>query len=170
MRNGILDLTQNEINSLGIINLDGKWEFYWNRLLEPSDFKKNRVIKPELITVPGSWDKLVINKKKLPLFGYATYRLIIKTAHHGRLALMIYPPSTSYKLWINDKFIIEKGIVGKTEGEAISNRTHEIIDFLPAKKGENEIIFQVSNYFYVFSGITARSDTRNETAQKQGLA
>ena len=36
---GVLDLSRWRLNRDGPVKLDGQWEFYWNQLLAPDDFK-----------------------------------------------------------------------------------------------------------------------------------
>jgi len=36
---GVLDLSQWDAARDGLVTLDGEWEFYWNKLLAPDDFK-----------------------------------------------------------------------------------------------------------------------------------
>ena len=56
--NGIMDLTNWDLNSDNIVNLDGEWEFYYSQLLKYGDFQSiassNR---NAYINVPGSWNK-----------------------------------------------------------------------------------------------------------------
>ncbi len=46
---GVLDLRGWNFERDGSVNLDGEWEFYWDRLLEPSDFAKTGMKKIEVI-------------------------------------------------------------------------------------------------------------------------
>ena len=39
---GMLDLSNWNLHENGNVALDGKWEFYWNKLLTPEDFEKLR--------------------------------------------------------------------------------------------------------------------------------
>lgn len=38
--NGILDLTDWDLEMDGAVKLDGEWDFYWKQLLTPEDFAK----------------------------------------------------------------------------------------------------------------------------------
>ena len=57
---GILDLAEWDFEKNGIIKLDGKWEFYWNQLLEPHHFQNAPRITG-IVDVPGIWKNYEIN-------------------------------------------------------------------------------------------------------------
>jgi Histidine kinase-, DNA gyrase B-, and HSP90-like ATPase len=53
---GVFDLTQWNFGTDGIVQLDGEWEFYWNRLLTPDDFKApGPPEKTGFFAIPGYW-------------------------------------------------------------------------------------------------------------------
>ena len=63
---GFLDLSDWDFTKDGPVNLQGEWEFYWEKLLVPGDFKNQ--IQPKVSTyvkVPSSWNGLFIYDKKL---------------------------------------------------------------------------------------------------------
>lgn len=77
---GIIDLTQWDIKKDGPIELEGEWEFYWNRLLNYDDFHGGENYIPDgYFHVPNVWNTYKLNNKQLPAEGCATYRLKIKT-------------------------------------------------------------------------------------------
>ncbi len=39
-----------------IVTLDGKWEFYWNQLLEPNAFKNSNLKPDGIVDIPGAWN------------------------------------------------------------------------------------------------------------------
>lgn len=43
--NGVINLTNWDFDKNGNVELNGEWEFYWNQLLEPSDFHQLLLIK-----------------------------------------------------------------------------------------------------------------------------
>ena len=74
--NGILNITDYHLNQ-DIINLDGKWEFYWNQLISPEDFRRNKVGENIYSNVPGIWNDLKEENSSISGQGFATYRLQI---------------------------------------------------------------------------------------------
>jgi len=54
---GVMDLRNWDLSD-GIIKLDGEWEFYWQQLLEPTDFRDDK--QPSAVdyfTVPNKWNQ-----------------------------------------------------------------------------------------------------------------
>lgn len=159
--NGTLELGLSNVLDNNSVKLQGNWEFYWNQLLEPQDFKENRKItKPIYITVPKSWTALKVNGVKLPSTGYATYRLIVHKKPDSQKTIYGLKVSTvfsSYNLWVNGKQIARVGKVSKTESGSSPKFNYQDIPFIldPAEGStENiEIIFQVSNFSHQRSGL-----------------
>ena len=83
---GFVDLSGWDFTTQSI-DLDGEWEFYWQQLLTPADFKTDRGLKGEYISVPKAWKGYRLNEKRLGPYGYATYRARIK-ASPGIYALL----------------------------------------------------------------------------------
>ena len=64
--NGVLDLTGWDFENSGCVRLNGEWEFYWNRLLSPQDFRRGDA--PAITgyyKIPGAWNGYEIGKTKL---------------------------------------------------------------------------------------------------------
>jgi len=76
--NGFLDLSSWNFEEDGLVDLNGHWEFYWNKLLDPEDFKSTNSLKAEYINVPSGWASKNSGEKSYDEYGYATYRLKIK--------------------------------------------------------------------------------------------
>ncbi len=143
------------------VNLDGRWEFYWNRLLEPRDFSGN----PEqdgrvYINVPGLWKGLRVNNTDLPGDGYATYRLKInnsrgKSVTSKTSSLEISGICSAYRLWINGVLLSQRGIVDMSRDarEQFIFIYHTRIVSFQLREGINEIVIQVLNYHLESGGI-----------------
>lgn len=150
---GVLDLSgwgsaQNEL-----INLNGEWEFYWQRLLTYDDLNGSN-IKPDLLAeVPEVWNSYKINGKNLPGFGYATYRLKVENAHAGQaLATRMPTVSTAYNLYINDRLIASNGKVGVDKQHFSPQYCPVLVEFTPTSK-DFVIILQVANFSYARGGV-----------------
>jgi len=74
----MLDLELTNIGEINSVKLQGEWEFYWNQLLEPQDFRDSEgKLNPEFVKIPKSWTNYKFDNVKLPNEGFATYRLVI---------------------------------------------------------------------------------------------
>lgn len=151
VENGKLDLTGWDMNKTGSFQLNGTWEFYWNRLLESKDLP---FVKPDLLAeVPNTWNSYSINGGNLPGEGFATYRLHVVTdlPENTMLGLRIYNFSSAYKLYINDKLTASRGRVAVLAEDEIGDYEPGAVIFnIPAK--DFDIIIQVSNHQYARGG------------------
>jgi hypothetical protein len=99
---GILDISRKSIDDIGSVNLSGKWEFYWNQLLTPDDFNSDKQFPKIYVTVPGAWSKDKNKNTDIEKYGFATYRLVVKTnSVDSVFGLRIDRIDVSYKLWVN---------------------------------------------------------------------
>ncbi|MFZ7103307.1 MAG: ATP-binding protein [Peptococcaceae bacterium] len=151
--NGVLDLTNWDFRQDGLVRLNGRWEFYWNRLLTYDDFQKDH---QELLSgyfkVPNVWNNYQAAGENLPGQGYGTYRLRVKTREAGDLfGLKILTMSTAYKVMINDKVIAGNGVVGINEG-SVTPEYRPLAVFFANEDTEFEIIVQTANFIYARGG------------------
>lgn len=152
VKNGVLDLTEWDFNTDGAVNLDGEWEFYWDQLLTHDDFYKGNQFLSGYFTVPSVWNHYQLNGNDLPGYGYATYRIKIKTKdQHSLKGLKISTMSTAYKLMVDDVLLAENGIVGSREDNS-SPEYKPLITFFKNSSDEFEIIVQISNFTYARGG------------------
>ena len=83
IEDGFLDISSWNFEKDGPVDLNGQWEFYWGKLLEPKDFESTDSVTAEYINVPGGWARQA--GKSYPEIGYATYRLRIKVPDKNNL-------------------------------------------------------------------------------------
>ncbi len=147
----IVDFQKTPISKHKEILLDSGWDFYWNELIKPGYFDSEK--KPEKISL-HSWTELSLsNEKKLPSFGYATYRLhfsIPKERPH--VSLYIPAAYSSSKTWINGKLISEIGRVAISKPKVQHRRFTQIIP-LNTHDTDFEIVIQVANFYHNKGGI-----------------
>ena len=162
---GILDLRQADWERIHF--LDGKWAFYWNRLVNPLELRspdrareaENAKIteKPDAFAeVPDDWLGLEVKGTSLPGSGYATYYLrVLLPEEHPPLSLKFLDQSSAYSLYVNGKLYGENGQVStSTENYLPSYRTrlYEL-----QEKGEVlDIVIHVANYGHRKGGLWER--------------
>lgn len=150
IKNGILDIRNLDFASS--IRLDGEWEFYYKKLLSPSDLiKKNNRDYQEF---PALWQNIEINGKPCESIGYATYRLqIIRDAQTPELALFFPDMYSSYEVWINGKSFFKNGQVGTSKATTKPfwlSTTKPII----TSKDTINIVLQIANFHHSKGGIS----------------
>jgi two-component system LytT family sensor kinase len=150
IQNASLDLSC--WNRQNVVSLNGDWEFYWEKFITDKELKNGA--KPDLIqNVPEVWNNYRINQKKLPGFGYGTYRLKVTKAHSGEpIAIWIPTVSTEYRLYIDETLIASSGKVSTIQSESIPQYLPQQIVFTP-KHNTFNIVLQVSNYTYARGGM-----------------
>lgn len=150
---GVLDLTDWDFDSNGVVKLDGQWEFYWMQLLDPHDMVSSGGSgQKEYMRLPILWNSYRLKNEKKPPFGYATYHLKLKLIDGSFKALKISDMNTSYRLWIDGKLEATNGVVGKGPDDARPQYLPQIVVFSP-EGGTVEIILQVSNFNYSLGGV-----------------
>ena len=168
-KHGVLDLVAYDFELQGPVSLRGDWEFYWNELLYPADFlnqeKKPKAFRP----VPANWKTYETDGAGLPLYGYATYRLLVYTRGNvNEYGLRLKRVYSAYRVFVNGNLVVETG--------SLQPRLEEIQAQLPVKTAFFsstspllEIIIQVGNPYYYRSGILFPPElgTQQQISKKQ---
>ncbi|MBU1708711.1 MAG: response regulator [Proteobacteria bacterium] len=149
-REGFIDLTSWDFDQDGIAELSGDWEFYWQQLLSPEDFKApDPPQKTGNINLHSLWTSHEIDGRKFDPYGYATYRLLVKIKpSRDSMTLMLSDLMIAHRLWVNGQLLSEDGVVG-VDGEK-EIRGSQRISFIPLSLSPTEdtieIVLQISNH------------------------
>ncbi|NUM41152.1 MAG: adenylate/guanylate cyclase domain-containing protein, partial [Leptospiraceae bacterium] len=133
---------------------EGDFEFYWKKLINPEDFKKN-TLEPYYALIPSAWNDFEIGGEKIGRDGFGTYR--VKLHFHPKYSsqlfgLKIPHQATSYNFWINGKLVATNGKVGDSKDSSKPQYLTQIINFEIPPDGNLEFIFQISNYSHRLGG------------------
>jgi len=155
---GFLDLSDYHFQNNETIELKGDWEFYWQKLYSPGDLTRDSLVK---IYLPFStlWNNLALGQKSEAGIGYATYKLKVKVNKSDRNLGIKFPGGlTAYKLWCNNRLILQNGKVGKSKEES----SPEINPKFTALNLENDtlksdyqiitFVMQLSNFHSFYGG------------------
>ncbi|MCD9024632.1 ATP-binding protein [Cohnella silvisoli] len=152
-RQGYLDLSGWDFGRDGAVKLDGEWEFYWNKLLMPDDFRSGALSPSsrEFVRVPAAWTNAALHKTTN--YGAATYRLRVKIKDHDELlGLKMTSIRMSNRIFVNGVEVGGSGRPGLTKPDyAMSNRPYATA-FTP-QRNELDITIQVANFDYKAGGI-----------------
>ena len=149
---GNLDLKTWDFKVHGPIKLDGEWEFYWRKLINPTDFESSKYNPDNFMHVPGYWNRNAIKNKEYPAWGFATLRLQIKNIPAGKIyGFKIRDMNSSYRLWYNHKLITSNGEVGISAEQSKPELRSKLI-FFPVHEKDAVITLQIGNFEYSKGG------------------
>ena len=146
---GVFDLREIENVNSFMVKLNGEWEFYWKKVLLPSDFQTGNY-KPDYFgKVPSYWSDYPQDAVKTDKKGFATYRLIILLPHETERPLAIDIPvfDSSYDIYVNGKYFGGNGIPGKSKAETKPEYKRNFFRIDP-KSDSLTIIINVSNFHH----------------------
>jgi len=154
-QNGVLDLSGWDMTRDGPVALDGQWEFYWDRLLSPEDFRPG--VAPPLqsgsMSLPGRWKGHALEGRPLPGRGQATFRLrLLPGPGIGPLAMRISGISAAYRLWADGKLIAASGVVGHSAATETAHRSL-VLARLESQTAPIDLVLQVSNHYFHRGGV-----------------
>ena len=143
---GFIDFRQKKDFFSTPIDLNGEWDFYWQKTLKEINPKTTA----ELVYVPSSWDH-----NKYDRYGFATYHIkVLIDSKKCKSTIGIYVPSicNNYNLYVNDKKLAYVGNFSTNEISAKPDYKPQVVYFIPTSD-TLDIYFEVSNYFYREGGI-----------------
>ncbi|HOV15118.1 MAG TPA: hypothetical protein PK771_12590, partial [Spirochaetota bacterium] len=149
---GYLDLSKLDFEKSNLIYLDGEWELYYDKLLTPLDFDTKKITPDGFIVMPNSWDSVIVDNKKLPWFGKATFKINLKLPinENNRYALIFPVVNSAMKIWINNNNCFNVGKIADTKEQMTPLHKTVIIPF-EIKDPNVTIVLNVSN-FHIKSG------------------
>ncbi len=150
---GTIDLTQWNLKEEAPVSLKGEWEFYPNQLLTEADFTgTGQTLKPEYITVPGTWNDFAPEGKKFGGSGYGTYRLRVMLKNPGE-PLAVKPGAilTAYRLYVNGKLLSSRGVVGTSRETSVPLLLTDTAVY-EGTDTSLDVILQISNFHHRLGG------------------
>lgn len=151
--NGKLEINNWDFQKDGPLSLNGKWEFYPQKLLELDQIlKTSKKTDINFIKVPGSWNNYTYSNNKLDNNGYATYRLNVKCKKIPEgLAIKNTILVSACKIWIDNSLVLECGNVSTNRDNFKAQLLPQIIPIFPTSKNFN-IIVQITNFDFEGGG------------------
>lgn len=148
--NGLLILSESDIENNPIRFLNHGWAFYPNLLLTPEDFKEGDPDYYMRYISIGSNMSLNADSADISPYGSGTYVMHLKLPETiSTYALELSEIFSAYKLYIDDKLLLEIGNPDKTNYKDLTQ--NKIITF--EKSGFTTITIAVSNYSHFYGGL-----------------
>lgn len=145
-KQGELDLSTWDMSKDGPLRLNGEWEFYWDRLLTPKDFRGQTPPRSGYLTLPSDWKGFKIGELTLNGAGHATFRLRIKPGAGAReLSARLFNIKSAYALWIDGELRSFSGVVGDSKATEVAAPSIELAT-LRNQVEPIELVLQISNY------------------------
>lgn len=147
-KDGIMDVTG--VSPAKSIVLDGKWAFYWNRLIAN---KPEQTGSPDFfIKVPDYWSKYKVGGVYLTASGCASYRLTLSGLDTS-CPVTVYIPDfgSAYRIFIDGKLSAESGVVSENADQVFTTTGVKLYPVRLSDISEHVIMIEVATTR--FSGI-----------------
>ncbi len=145
---GILDLRELEFDRSTVVNLNGEWEFYWNKFLYPVDFDTGKQPTPDCYgKVPSYWTSYDPDNSDITGQGYATYRLRILLPPNFREEIMFNIPvfDAAFDLYLDYYYAGGNGTPGISKQDSEAGYSPFMVNYTPVND-TLQITVLVSNY------------------------
>jgi signal transduction histidine kinase len=145
---GVLDLRHIQQGDEFTLKMNGEWEFYFNKFLYGEPGHPRDTLTPDCYgTVPGYWSEYSVGGKRLPRFGYGTYRAVIllPDGYRDRLGFDMPVFDSSYEIAINGVTSARNGTPARSRAESIPAYEPLFFSYVP-KNDTLELLIRVSNY------------------------
>lgn len=148
---GFSDLSAVLFGEKQIYELNGKWEYYPNRILNPEQIEKNPALR-KYADIPRSFNSYEDPALRLPAAASATYKLTLQLPAKVRAyTLRIPAPATACRVFVNGYPEFQNGLVSE-DLAAVQAQTRTRYLQMPLA-GKTEIVIQVSNAEFRKGGI-----------------
>lgn len=145
-KGGVLDLRKQSFNQS--IELNGEWEFYWQKLIIPSASAKG-VIVP----FPVKWNDISRGDVKFPAIGYATYQLtLLLPKNQEQLRIAMPDVYCAYTLYLNGKVMAQNGQVSTNPKDFKPHWQYRAFN-IPATTDTVKLVLQIANFVHSKGGL-----------------
>lgn len=150
---GVLHLSEWDFAAEGPVALQGYWEFYPHRFLDPMDTASEDG-KCGLITVPALWNTFETSQGKMGPYGSGTYRLkaYLKHVEGVIYGLKIPELATSYRLFVNGEEVAANGEPGASKETTVPKWRPQVAVF-ETDSPDVEIMVHVANHSHTKGGM-----------------
>lgn len=148
VEHGVLDLRHIEQGDQFSVKMNGDWEFYFGTFIHGIPGRITDTLTPDCYgRVPGYWSDYRIDGRRLPRFGYATYRalILLPSGYRDRMGFDMPVFDTSYEISINGVRVAKNGTPSRSRAESIPSYEPLFFSYIPASD-TLELLIRVSNW------------------------
>jgi|GEM_PF-1017627 len=154
------------------VHLDGEWAFFWQEWIDPA--------KPaaELRVPDGVFKARTWPSQDYPLFGYASYRLVVESRSFPvTMGISFRGFYSAYRVFVNGTEIGHNGRLGMESASEIGKGDARYFYFsVPAGVSRLELVIHASNYSYNYRAgmlegpwLGSQSEIAVKQSQRQAL-
>jgi len=145
---GVLDLREIQQGDEFSVRMNGEWEFYFGKFIHGTPGNICDTLTPDCYArVPGYWTDYTVDGRKLPRFGFGTYRslILLPRGYRDRMGFDMPVFDTSYEISINGVTMARNGTPARSRAESVPSYEPLFFSYLP-KSDTLELLIRVSNY------------------------
>lgn len=152
LSHGQLDLREQPLSANRLLNLDGEWLFYPNKLLHGPEAAASPT-SGEFLAVPGNWRTQKQMGDGGDARGYGSYRLrvLIDPALRQTYGIQLSNVYAASEVYVNGKLIAHAGQVAADKSRYSPRNVPYRATFHPQQE-EVDIVIQVANFTYPTKG------------------
>ncbi|WP_144512744.1 ATP-binding protein [Bacillus sp. FJAT-22090] len=145
---GVLDLRNYDFNGNEPVEMNGKWEFVPNKLVDSSTFDRQ---PSYLVPVPSLWTHYEWDGEQVPKYTSGTYRLRILLSDSPEvLGIKTTNIRMSNAVYIDGKLLGKSG--NPAEDSSYTPHNTPFVSYFSPNGNEIELIVQVANFDYASGG------------------
>lgn len=146
-RNGQLDLTDVRFGQGKIVDLEGSWHYWPDRLLSPAEVRQElRNGADKTVPVPSIWSETGMLGNPDKLLKKGTVALELTLPQNVRTwAIRLPNADTACTMYLDEREAARIGMVGSTKENCVPRTGMEVIPFSPSSE-KTLLVIQVSNF------------------------
>lgn len=149
----VYDMRNLPFDNTTTYKIKAHWLFWWSELVDPALIEKGTAPSPtDSVMMPQHWTEYMLDGKKLPAKGYATYALKILLPDNSIYGIYLDHMVTAYRLFVNGVEIASNGKVSKDLSKMENECRHQAIYFTP-KDRVALCVVHISNRDYRTAGM-----------------
>ncbi|PTM06427.1 MAG: hypothetical protein DA405_00380, partial [Bacteroidetes bacterium] len=152
--NAEIVLSDTYFSKLEVIELEGRWRFYWKEFVNPEK-APGASERPFFLDFGEAWSDIPELRKSYHAKGFASYELnIVSSQGTDNLALRIPEFYSAYSLYLNGQLVAKNGEVGKDLASSEPYWLPKVANII-LEKGNNRLVVHVSNFKHHKGGAVA---------------